>query len=281
MRWLKDLARAIKRSPRKAALSVFTSFSLLYTATKIVTFLLPSVKIEGWMPMTIIAAVGITLGLEKISKPSLIAFQIANSNTCLEILFGDLFQQEGIRVISVGEYFDSVIGKPVSDQSLHGIFLKQCFGGHPESFDLIVDKELSKVQYETTSKSEGKSKAYPIGTSAMIDINQDRYLLFALTKAEVQTCKAYSDVTMMWQALDGAWSRVRIEAGGHPVNLPLIGSGLSGIGLPTRDLLNLLILSAITETKEKEVTGKIRIILHRDRFDDVDLRDVKKYWSDK
>jgi len=84
----------------------------------------------------------------------------------------------------------------------------------------------------------------------------------------------------MWGALHELWQRARIESGGHAVNLPLIGGGLSGVGLPTRDLLNLIILSAVTETKSKEVTQRIRIVLHRDRFDDLDLMDVKQYWKE-
>ncbi|MGH9680780.1 MAG: macro domain-containing protein, partial [Candidatus Acidiferrales bacterium] len=94
------------------------------------------------------------------------------------------------------------------------------------------------------------------------------------------TCKVSTDVTMMWLALHHLWQRVRIESGGYPVNLPLVGSGLSGIGLPTRDLLNLIILSAITETKAKEVTQRIRIVLHRDQFEKLDLRDVRQYWKE-
>jgi hypothetical protein len=54
---------------------------------------------------------------------------------------------------------------------------------------------------------------------------------------------------------------------------------LSGLGLPTRDLLNLIILSAITETKAKQITHTIRIVLHRDRFDELDLREVQKHWN--
>ncbi|WP_217316350.1 macro domain-containing protein [Rhodanobacter sp. B04] len=231
--------------------------------------------------MTIIAILGVMGGLERISKPSRVALPIPNSNTCLEILFGDLFEQDGLRLISVNDHFDSEIGRPVSDKSLHGVFLKRCFGGHPESFDLLVTKELAGVDSTTTAKVAGKTLAYAIGTTALVSVNQDAYLLFALTHSDPHTCKASSDVTLLWSALGAAWDRARIEAGGHPVNLPLVGSGLSGIGLPTRDLLNLLILSAITKTKEKEITGKIRIVLHRDRFDDVDLRDVKKYWSEK
>jgi hypothetical protein len=85
----------------------------------------------------------------------------------------------------------------------------------------------------------------------------------------------------MWVALHYMWQRARVELGGHEISLPLVGSGLAGLGLPIRDLLNLLILSAITETKAKEVTKTIRIVLHRDRFEDVDLRDVEANWRDK
>jgi len=62
------------------------------------------------------------------------------------------------------------------------------------------------------------------------------------------------------------------------VNLPLVGSGLSNLGLTARDLLNLLILSAITETKAKDITRTIRVVLHRSRFDEVDLREIKQHW---
>lgn len=281
MQWLKDLGRAIKRSPRKAAAITFTKFSVVFTAIKIITFLIPTIKIENGTQTAIIALIALVWSLKSIHKPSQVNLQIANSNTCLDILFGDLFEQDGLRLISVNEYFDSSIGKPVSDNSLHGIFIDKCFGGHPESLDATLTSELKNITYKTTEKADGKNKSYPIGTTAIVTVEDDRYLLFALAKSDIKTCKASADVTQMWKALDGAWTRARNEAGGDPVNLPLIGTGLSGIGLPTRDVLNLLILSAITETKEKEVTRKIRIVLHRDRFDDVDLQEVRKYWSEK
>jgi hypothetical protein len=105
-------------------------------------------------------------------------------------------------------------------------------------------------------------------------------VIFALAKADPDTCKVYSDITMMFQALHQLWERLRVEANGHPVNLPLIGSGLAGLGLPTRDHLNLIIFSAINETKKREIAQRIRIVLHRDRFDHLDLRDVEQHWKE-
>jgi hypothetical protein len=281
MKSLIDLWHGICRYPFRTVEYIFTSFSVIFTLIKIITHFVPSIKIEGLIPLTVAIVISVFFGLKKIWKPSKIEIKIANCNTVIEIVFGDLFEQSGIRAIAVNEFFDSKIGKPVSDKSLHGIFLQKCFGGHPEPFDKQVDEELKAIKHNEVAKIDGKTKLFPIGTTAMISVNKDRYLVFAFSKTNPDTCKAYSDVTMMWAALHALWQRARIESGGHELNLPLVGSGLSGLGLPTRDLLNLIILSAITETKSNEVTQRIRIVLHRERFDDLDLRDVKKYWEEK
>lgn len=275
-----DLGRGVYNHPWKTAQYIFTCFSVLFTLVRAITHFIPSVKIEGPFALTVAVVISVGYGLRKVWKPSRMEMCIANCNTTIEVVFGDIFRQEGLRAISVNEYFDSALGKPVSDRSIHGLLIQKCFGGYAESFDKQVDEQLKNVQSEEVPKVEGKTKRYPIGTTAMIAVNKDRYILFAFAKTDPATCKAYSDVTMMWVALHDLWQRVRIESGGHAVNLALVGSGLSGLGLPTRDLLNLIILSAITETKAKEITQRIRIVLHRSRFDDLDLRDVKQHWKE-
>ncbi|MEY3760333.1 MAG: hypothetical protein RIR39_1824 [Pseudomonadota bacterium] len=281
MKSLIDLWRGIFRHPFKTVEYIFTYFSVIFTLIKFITHFVPNIKIEGLIPLAGAILISVCFGLKKIWKPSKIEINMAHSNTVIEVLFGDLFGQNGIRAIAANEFFDSKIGKPVSNKSLHGMFLQKCFGGHPESFDKQVDEQLEKIQSCEVKKTDGKTKFFPIGTTALINVNQDRYLVFALSKTDPDTCKAYSNVSMMWDALHELWQRARIESGGHDLNLPLIGSGLSGLGLPTRDLLNLIILSVITETKSKEITQRIRVVLHRDRFDDLDLRDLKKHWEEK
>jgi len=280
MQALSDLLQGIIRHPWRTGGYGFTAFSVLYTVVKGINQFFPGVKIEGPLAFGVVILVAIIYSLRKVWKPSKIEIKVAHTNTTIEVLFGDLFVQDGIKVIAVSEFFDSKLGKPVSGKSLHGIFLKKCFGGHPESFDKQVEDQLRAVSCTEVLKSDGKTKRYPIGTSALIMVDQERYLTFALTKADLETCKATADVTMMWVALNQLWQRVRIESGGNPLNLPLVGSGLSGIGLPTRDLLNLIILSAITETKAKQITTKIKIILHRDRFEELDLREVQAHWKE-
>ncbi len=281
MKSLADLWRGISRHPIKAGGYAFTAFSVIFTIIRAITHFVPDIKIEGPIALFILTLFSVCYGLKKVWKPSKVEVPIAHSNTVIEVIFGDLFNQSGVRAIAVNEFFDSKIGRPVSDMSVHGLFLQKCFGGHPEPFDKQVEEQLKGIEGKEVAKAEGKTKSYPIGSTALITANKDRYLVFAFAKTDPDTCKANADVTMMWDSLHELWQRARIESGGYEINLPLVGSGLSGLGLPTRDLLNLIILSAITETKSKEITQRIRIVLHRDRFDDLDLRDVKKHWEEE
>lgn len=276
---MKDLWIGMVRHPWKVISHSFVAFSVMWTLTEGLNYFVPGIQIKGLVALGVIILISISYALKQVWKPSKIEIKVSNSNTTIEVVFGDLFQQDGIRAIAVNEFFDSKLGRPVSDKSLHGLFLKKCFGAQPESFDKQVNAQLKGIERSEVDKVEGKTKRFPIGSSALITVDQDRYLAFAFAKTDPETCKAYSDVTMMWVALHQMWQRARIESNGNALNVPLVGSGLSGLGLPTRDLLNLIILSAITETKSKQVTGRIRIVLHRDRFEDLDLRDVKQHWE--
>jgi hypothetical protein len=276
-----DLWYGVRKNRWKFVTHVFTCFSVMFTLVKAVTQFIPGIHISGTIPLGVLVIVSLGWGVKKVWKPSKITFKIAHCNTCLEILFGDIFEQDGFRAIAVTEFFETQLGRPVSDMSLHGAFLKRHFAGRQGTIDKEIADQLATVESTTVPKVDGKDQCYPIGTTALIRFNDERFLLFALAKADPTNCKAHSDVELMWRALYKLWARARVECGGHPVNLPLVGSGLSGLGLPTRDLLNLIVLSAIAATKAHEITQVIRIVVWRDKFEDIDLRDVKSHWEGK
>lgn len=277
---LNDLWFGIAKHKWKTIAYIFTCFSVLFTVVKVVTQFFPTIQISGSAPLTAAILISCAWGLWKVWKPSKTTIRIANSSTCLELCFGDIFEQDGIRAIGVSEFFETQLGQPVSDKSLHGAFLKRHFSGYQDSIDRQIGAQLVNEEHtDVSDKVEGKTLCYHIGTTALINANDDRYILFALAKTNHTNCKVFSDVELMWRALHKLWQRARVECNGHPLNLPLVGSGLAGLNLPTRDLLNLVILSAITESKAHEITQTIRIVLRRDRFEDVDLREVKQHWE--
>lgn len=210
-----------------------------------------------------------------------IVISVKQSNVSIEVAFGDIFECDGITAIPVSEYFDSEFGLPVSPNSLHGIFINKCFGGHPQAFDAQVSTELAGVHTTQVAKVKGKTARYPIGTTAVLGANGKSYFVFALTHADPQTCKASADVPLMFEALSGLWKNARTHMNGNALNLPLVGSGPSGVGLPSIDLINILILSFIDETKRQIITQRLRIVLTWDRLDEVDLRQLKKSWEEK
>ena len=93
------------------------------------------------------------------------------------------------------------------------------------------------------------------------------------------TYKVAADVPQLWHALNGLWSIVREYANEYPVVIPLVGGGVSGIGLPDSVLLNLILTSIVNETKKKRITGEIKVVLYPGIADQIDLRTVEMAWS--
>jgi len=276
---MKGLIVGIKRHPLKAFVSAFVGFSVLWTIIEGFTYFLPMLDLRGSTSLLVVLVVSLLYSASRVWLPSMVEIPLKLTNTKIQIKFGDIFTEDGFRAIAMSEFFDSELGLPVSDKSIHGIFLKKCFGDHPESFDNMITSELKDVIPQNTNKKKGKNKRYPIGTTALVSANEDHYLCFALTKADTDTCKVSADVLMLWQALQGLWEKARNSSGGAPIVVPLVGSGISGIGLPSRELLDLIIISVIAETKQQQIAPCIRIVIFPDRFEELDLSKIKRHWN--
>ncbi|NES98945.1 MAG: hypothetical protein F6K32_28040 [Desertifilum sp. SIO1I2] len=131
--------------------------------------------------------------------------------------------------------------------------------------------------------TQRKEKYYPLGTTVTLELNGQDYILFALTETELKghipdnNC----NVSKMWIALEKFWEKARIHARGNAVNIPLIGSGVTGIRLnPTRLLeLNLLAITNAIEEGGKITTEEVRIVLHPKYIEDIDLNDFQSIWN--
>ena len=146
MQSLKDLWFGITKHKAKTITYIFTCFSVLFTFVKIVTQFFPSVQISGVGPLVVGIVISIGWGLWKVWKPSKTSIRVAHSSTTVEIVFGDIFVQDGIRAIGVSEFFETELGTPVSDKSLHGAFLKRHFSGYAESIDNQLAADLKKEE---------------------------------------------------------------------------------------------------------------------------------------
>jgi len=210
---------------------------------------------------------------------SSISFTLPHSNTKITVKFADFFNEPGVKSIPVNEFFDGELGVLVSKSTIHGQFIAKHFGGNSASFFAISDPLLATYSGQQTAKSRGKSIKYPIGTTISIDAGNEDYLLFALCRTDLTSFKADSDLSTYMLAMDSFWAAARDKNNGNAVVVPLIGTGLAGIGLPPSQMLDLLLLTFVAANKKKEVCTQLVITLYPPRFKEFNLLNLEEAWS--
>jgi hypothetical protein len=259
----------------------FTVFWTFYTALALLCHPRWASSTPGAYQLILMGFLSLVAGtVYRLPKLS-VKVPLRNINTPVEVVFGDLFAQDGHKAIGVNEFFDSELGECVSPTSLHGQFIQRVFKGQSVAFDERVQASLDSTAAAAVPRQKGKCQQYPIGTTAVIeDMPGTKYLLVALTRTNLDNLKAEAGVSELWQALSGLWEAVRIHSGGYPVNVPLLGSGLAQVPLPPQQLLRLMLMSLVTAAKSREITpGTIRIVLHPARFSEFDLGALRGEWS--
>ncbi len=280
---MKSIILGLKRHPWRFAISIFLSYSALWTVIESVAHFYPKLPLQCWQSHAIFIAISVVIGLFRIYQPYKISIKTKTSDTTLNIYFGDVFEPKGYTAIAVNEYFDSKLGDPVSENSLHGIVIKRYFGGNSEEFYSAISDDLKGCRYETVDRPRENvphvnCKKYPIGTTASIFKNERKFLLFALCHTNIETFKASTDLSTMITAMHGLFEKSRNKTGGEKLILPLIGSGISGVGLPATQLLQLILLTIIDETKKRHICKQIDLVLHESRFEEIDLETIKRQW---
>lgn len=231
-------------------------------------------------PATLWLAVGASLaaGLATNRYRTFVSFELPRSNTSIVLKIGDLFTEQGLRLIPVNEFFDSKLGTHVSPRSLHGQLIEQEFAGNSSHFDRTVAAALNGVPHEFVARTTGNCHRYEVGTVATLERSARRYLLFVLARTNLATLEAYAELEDLVSSLQRTWTRVRSEHNGERVVVPLVGTGLSRIGLPLQQMLDLLLLTFLAENKKKEVCTQLVVVLYPGNFKEYDLLAASQAW---
>jgi hypothetical protein len=276
---IKKIITGITRHPKRFLLAIVFAYTALWTFLEPI-FAILEIKPSGYNCCFLLYYILISfiISFIVIYPKNKVRFKLTNTNTNVEISFGDLFKSDGHKVIAVSEYFDSKIGKPVSPKSLQGIFIEKILGGHTNIYDDAVSEQLAGQEVENVDRVDGKKTRFKLGSTITIRHNESLYFLFALSNTD-KDCNASVTPSSMLNALEGLWNKVRIEGNGYDINLPLIGNGLSRVGLPQSLLLQLILISLLKSAKEKDLSSTIKIILTEDVFDKIDLEIIKNNWE--
>lgn len=265
----------LKHVAQRFALFSFAAYGALWTVIESLSAFIEALKPSGACAYVVLVGTALIVGAWKAWPARRVELPIPGSDSSIAVEFGDIFSKKGCIAIQVNEYFDSRLGDHVSPNSLHGMFIRDVLGGQSASFDTLVSAALAGVPHEVVPRQDGNTRRYKIGTTASIDVNAQRFLLYAFTRTDLTTLKASATVHEVWDALAGLWEAARIRSNGYPIYVPLLGAGLAGVGLPERRLLDLLILSIVYQTKKSKIGNQVTIVLHQSLRRKIDLKDLK------
>ena len=277
---MKKLFIGIKRHPKSFVWAIVFGFTVLWTVIEPVLVILnvKTTEYSTWYLASYTMA-SFIISLIFIFPKKKVEFGLKNTNTKVIIKFGNLFEEKGYKVISVNNFFDSKVGKPVSPNSLHGIFITKVLEGEAEIFKSAVKTQLKdKESVGVNEKNCGEKTKYNIGDTIVIEKEKTKYFCFSMTESD-KNCVSSSSPDIMLKALNGLWSKVLNEANGHDVVMPLVGDGLSRIGLPKSQLLQLILISLLNFVKQKDLSSTVKIILTEKVFSQIDLEIIKNNWE--
>lgn len=149
-------------------------------------------------------------------------------------------------VIPVNRCFDTMVDdKLIAKSSLHGAFITSLVAKNsfsPESLNQQIQQSLKDEPYDTllpADKPRGNLKRFRPGTVVNIEAGDLRYFLLGLSSfnKDLKAITSKEDYTIAIQKL---LEYCDSNAQGGEVFLPLIGTGLSRVGVSKNDALSYL-----------------------------------------
>ena len=276
-----------KRKPLKFFMNTFIVYVTIWAILEPIIGIVPNAThyFSGEIKFFALLFASVCVGLYRNAVPNEIHIRYRNSS--ITVIFGDLFSFDGFKVIPVSRFFFETQAVPTSLQNkLIQMFLQSREGGeglalyNHSLYIALQEARYHEVYRDATRQQE---KYYPLGTTAILELNGQSYMLFALAETELKghIPNDNCNISRMWIALEAFWEEARIQSRGRSVNVPLIGSGVTGIRLNSTRLLelNLLAIANAIEEGGKITTEEVRLILHPKYMEDINLSDFKDIWN--
>ena len=202
-------------------------------------------------------------------------------STKIKLKFGDIFQNPGWIVVGVNDFFDSLVDEiHISSRTLHGQMLQKYWSGQTMRWDEQVNQDLKGAEpLEEITRPKGKNKRYKIGTVVGVKQEARKFLCVTLSKTNIETNHTNATSLEVHTAIKNVLVKARETCSGEKINFPVIGSGLSRTGVNFNHLINMILLIIFEECKKEDLNCEIRIILPKEKRNEVDLGSILKNWS--
>lgn len=169
----------------------------------------------GIILLNILAYVGVYVYYKKRKKISL---KIGSTKVVVKI--GDIFQQEGKKVVAFNEYFDTQVDDIIiAKGTLNGMMVEK-YINDLSGFDNYIENYLKNSPQEYVEyRSGGKKIRYELGTV----VPYDDFLLLAFSRFDENQCAFLEndDIARLYLKM---WSEIDRYKACYTINLPLLGS---------------------------------------------------------
>lgn len=195
------------------------------------------------------------------------------NNTTLIVKIGDIFKEDGFKVIAFNEYFDTQVDdKIIAKSSLNGIYITSIIDDL-EDLDNQINSDLylnNKVIDNNNNRLNGKKNIYELGTI----YKHGNYFLTAFAKFDNEN-KAYLTINDYINFLLNFWKEVDRIYAGCSISIPLLGSGITRFRdcntMNEQELLEILIWSFKVSGIKFPYSSKVSIIIHESKKDKINF----------
>ncbi len=200
----------------------------------------------------------------------------------VNIKAGDIFEQDGLKVIAFNEYFDTQVDdKIIASKSLNGIFINRYFKDSVCKLDEHVknyDFEENKLEVNSTRKF-GKKQKFKIGTICLYKFqNNEEFILTAFSKFDDKN-QATLTMPEYLEFLIKFWDEINRVYAQKSVTVPIFGSGITRIkehkNISDEELLKIMLWTFRISEMRFKYPAKLTIVIHKDKIDKINLLDVE------
>lgn len=263
-------------------LEILGFFSLIYG---ILDIFLPSqlqkIKFD-YKGLLVLLAISLICSIIK-NRPKLQRkFAIKNRDINITIVVGDIFKQDGAKVIPTNTTFDTCKDDEfISIRSIQGQFQEKYFKNNLGTLDSMIKESLreSKISEILNDGRKTKVERYECGTVSKITCMNERYYLLALADVNKNgTPQAkYENILI---ALQGLWDFLAENRHIENLVVPIIGTGRAGIAEATRmKVIKDTILSFVAVSSEVKITNNLVLCIHPNdlKGNKIDIDEIFEY----
>jgi transcriptional regulator with XRE-family HTH domain len=203
--------------------------------------------------------------------------QLGNPDVSLNIVAGNLFEQDTHIVVGFSDTFDTSIAddRVIHSASVQGQLLRQVYRDDTERLDAELAVALAGVSpvlvESRQDKPYGKLARYPLGT--VVVLGEPRRLIFGTAYGRMgNELVVRAPVEDLWQCFTRLWDAVYRHGQRGALSVPLMGSGLARIDTLDRgNLLRLILLSFVSYSRLRLICHELRIVIYPDDVPRVNL----------